>query len=109
MVFIRDLADEVSRSLNLYGVGKNENAPDHLTFEQWLHEKGAAPTAIASATVWTRAMLGLEPSEMSALFFLDYCRRGGGLSTMRSDRKDGGQYLRFAKGLFIPACLNERY
>ncbi|CAL5871359.1 uncharacterized protein PFLUO_LOCUS5609 [Penicillium psychrofluorescens] len=98
MVFIRDLADEVSRSLNLYGVGKNENAPDHLTFEQWLHEKGAAPTAIASATVWTRAMLGLEPSEMSALFFLDYCRRGGGLSTMRSDRKDGGQYLRFAKG-----------
>lgn len=101
MVFIRDLADEVSRSLNIYGVGMDQKAPDHLTFKQWLHEKEATPTAIASATVWTRAMLGLEPSEMSALFFLDYCRRGGGLSTMRSDRKDGGQYLRFAKGLYI--------
>ncbi|KAJ5831917.1 hypothetical protein N7474_000228 [Penicillium riverlandense] len=98
MVFIRELADEVSRSLNLYAVRKEQKAPDHLTFAQWLHEKGATPTAIASATVWTRAMLGLEPPEMSALFFLDYCRRGGGLSTMRSDRKDGGQYLRFAKG-----------
>lgn len=51
-------------------------------------------------------MLGQEPSDISALYFLNYCKSGGGLLQMRSDRKHGGQYLRvrqgtqlFAKGL----------
>ncbi|KAL2842696.1 hypothetical protein BJY01DRAFT_264435 [Aspergillus pseudoustus] len=79
---------------------------DSLTFEAYLRSRGATKTAIGTATVWTRAMLGLEPSEVSALYFLNYCKSGGGLLQMRSDRKDGGQYLRirggtqtFAKGL----------
>jgi len=41
---------------------------------------------------------GLEPSELSALFFLDYCKSGGGLNQMRSDREHGGQYLRIVEG-----------
>jgi hypothetical protein len=43
-------------------------------------------------------LLGLEPSELSALFFLDYCKSGGGLNNMRSDRMHGGQFLRIATG-----------
>lgn len=43
-------------------------------------------------------MLGLEPSDLSALYFLNYCKSGGGLLQMRSDRKDGGQYLRIRQG-----------
>jgi monoamine oxidase len=43
-------------------------------------------------------MLGLEPSDISALYFLNYCKSGGGLLQMRSDRKDGGQYLRIRQG-----------
>lgn len=79
---------------------------DALTFEAYLRSRGASKTALATAAVWTRAMLGLEPSDVSALYFLNYCKSGGGLLQMRSDRKDGGQYLRirggtqtFAKGL----------
>lgn len=59
---------------------------------------GAGPTALATATLWTRAMLGQEPADLSALFFLHYCRSGGGLLQMRSDRKHGGQYLRVRQG-----------
>lgn len=51
-------------------------------------------------------MLGQDADEVSALYFLNYCKSGGGLLQMRSDRKDGGQFLRirqgtqlFAKGL----------
>ena len=51
-------------------------------------------------------MLGVNPADLSALFFLNYCKSGGGLLAMRSDRKGGGQHLRvrqgtqlFAKGL----------
>lgn len=43
-------------------------------------------------------MLGKEPREISALFFLNYCKSGGGLLQMRSDRKGGGQYLRIRQG-----------
>ena len=79
---------------------------DALTFEAYLVSKGADKTALATATVWTRAMLGVNPADLSALFFLNYCKSGGGLLAMRSDRKGGGQHLRvrqgtqlFAKGL----------
>ena len=79
---------------------------DALTFEAYLISRGADQTALATATVWTRAMLGVNPADLSALFFLNYCKSGGGLLAMRSDRKGGGQHLRvrqgtqlFAKGL----------
>lgn len=69
-----------------------------MTLEEYVRQQGGGETALATAGIWTRAMLGLEPSELSALYMLDYCKRGGGLMQMRSDRKDGGQYLRIAQG-----------
>lgn len=46
-------------------------------------------------------MLGHEPQDLSALYFLNYCKSGGGLIQMRSDRKDGAQYLRIRQGTQI--------
>lgn len=43
-------------------------------------------------------MLGKDPQEVSALFFLDYCKSGGGLLVMRSDTYAGGQHLRIRQG-----------
>lgn len=81
-------------------------ALDTMTFEAYLRSRDASPTSLATATVWTRAMLGVEPSDMSALFFLNYCRSGGGLLQMRSDRKGGGQHLRIRQGTqSISECL----
>lgn len=71
---------------------------DSLTFEAYLKSRGADEIALATAAVWTRAMLGQEPNDISALYFLNYCKSGGGLLQMRSDRKDGGQYLRVRQG-----------
>ncbi|CAG9997122.1 unnamed protein product, partial [Clonostachys byssicola] len=71
---------------------------DALTFEAYLRSRGASETAVATATTWTRAMLGQEPSDISALYFLNYCKSGGGLLQMRSDRKNGGQYMRIRQG-----------
>lgn len=71
---------------------------DNVTLGEFVKESGGGPSALASVTVWTRVMLGCEPSEMSAAYFLDYIKRGGGLMRMRSDSKDGGQYIRFRKG-----------
>ena len=72
---------------------------DNLTFEDWVRSHGPfREDAMNALKIGTRAMLGVEPSEMSALYFLDYCKSGGGYMLMRSDMKNGGQYLRIAQG-----------
>lgn len=71
---------------------------DAMSFEAYLRSRNAEETSMATATVWTRAMLGVDPSQLSALFFLNYCKSGGGLLQMRSDRKGGGQHLRIRQG-----------
>lgn len=101
---IRDMCEADCQALDC--AKPKDSHLDSLTFEAYLRSRNAGETALATATVWTRAMLGLEPSDLSALFFLNYCKSGGGLLQMRSDRKGGGQHLRiregtqsFAKGL----------
>lgn len=69
-----------------------------MTFLAYLNTLNANEQAIATASIWTRAMLGQEPEDVSALYFLNYCKSGGGLLQMRSDRRDGAQYLRLRQG-----------
>lgn len=71
---------------------------DSLSFAAYLRSRGASDLAVSTGAVWTRAMLGQEPEDVSALYFLNYCKSGGGLLQMRSDRKHGGQYLRVRQG-----------
>lgn len=82
---------------------------DSITFEQWVRSQDCCEDAVNALTIGTRAMLGVEPSEMSALYFLDYCKAGGGYMQMRSDCKDGGQYLRIKEGTqaFSTGLANE--
>ncbi|KAL4939803.1 hypothetical protein BDV06DRAFT_230816 [Aspergillus oleicola] len=79
---------------------------DAMTFEAYLRSRGASSEALLTATVWTRAMLGHDPRDISALYFLAYCKSGGGLLQMRSDRRGGGQHLRFRQGMqHMAKCL----
>lgn len=98
MLHIRNMTEEVCQKLDIHNPVQTGDELDTMTLEGWIVSNGGGKTALASATVWTRAMLGMEPKEMSALFFLNYCKSGGGLMQMRSDLKNGGQYLRFVKG-----------
>ena len=95
---IRDLVEATSQDASVFAQGSARTRLDSMSFEQYVWEQGASLRARTTAGIWTHAMLGVEPSEVSALYFLEYCRCGGGLMTMRSDCKDGGQYLRFHGG-----------
>lgn len=75
-----------------------DTALDSITFKAYLQQIGANPIAVATASIWTRAMLGQEPEDISALYFLNYCKSGGGLLQMRSDRRHGAQFLRIRQG-----------
>lgn len=98
MVKIRDLAEEVCQKLDIRNPNNAGGDLDSLTLEDWVLKHDGGRSGLAAATIWTRAMLGMEPREMSAMFFLNYCSSGGGLMQMRGDRRNGGQYLRFVEG-----------
>ena len=98
MVSIRDKTERTCQEIDIHDSARTGSHLDKMTFEEWVRSEGGGETALASVRVWTRAMLGMEPNEVSALFFLNYCKSGGGLLQMRSDLKSGGQYRRFVKG-----------
>ncbi|KAK7419368.1 hypothetical protein QQX98_003320 [Neonectria punicea] len=93
---IRDMVEADCQAVDTWR--PKDTSIDSLTFEAYLRSRGASELALATATVWTRAMLGQDPRDISALYFLNYCKSGGGLLAMRSDRKGGGQHLRVRQG-----------
>ncbi|EXJ68810.1 uncharacterized protein A1O5_07741 [Cladophialophora psammophila CBS 110553] len=98
MVYIREFFEKLCQQVDIRDPVGSSGRFDNVTLEEWCQSETKSETALATVTLWTRAMLGLEPSELSALYFLDYCKSGGGLLQMRSDFKHGGQYLRFMRG-----------
>ncbi|CZT09576.1 related to amine oxidase [Rhynchosporium graminicola] len=71
---------------------------DQMSLEQFAISKDASEKTVDMIRIWTRVMLGIEASTISAQFFIEYTGKGGGLKQLRSDQKHGGQYLRFRKG-----------
>ncbi|KAH0846574.1 hypothetical protein AYO21_11870 [Fonsecaea monophora] len=99
-ISIRDLVEHISttQTPSIFSAGPHREQLDSISFETFLRQAKVTEKAFATAQVWTHAMLGVDPAEVSALYFLEYCAAGGGLMTMRSDCKDGGQYLRIREG-----------
>ncbi|KAF7554166.1 hypothetical protein G7Z17_g3118 [Cylindrodendrum hubeiense] len=93
---IRDMVEADCQAVDTWR--PKDTSLDSLTFEAYLRSRGASEIALATGAVWTRAMLGKDPKDLSALYFLNYCKSGGGLLAMRSDRKGGGQHLRVRQG-----------
>lgn len=58
MVHIRDLVEETCQKLDLYNITAAGRELDKITFEEFVKLQNQGPSALASATVWTRAMLG---------------------------------------------------
>ncbi|KAE8420759.1 hypothetical protein BDV36DRAFT_306243 [Aspergillus pseudocaelatus] len=93
---IRDIVEAECQQLDI--TKPRNHTLDAMTFLAYLRSRNASEAAIAVASIWSRAMLGQEPQDISALFFLHHCKAGGGLLQMRSDRIGGGQYLRIRQG-----------
>ncbi|PYH79800.1 flavin-containing amine oxidase [Aspergillus uvarum CBS 121591] len=71
---------------------------DSTTLEEYVRNLGALPKVIQMVNLWAQVMHGVEASEESAGWFIDYCRRNRGLLAVRADDASGGQYLRFQDG-----------
>lgn len=71
---------------------------DNITLDQYVRKLGALNKTVEMVNVWAKAMHGVESTQESAAFFIDYCRRNTGLLSVRSDDHTGGNYLRFLDG-----------
>lgn len=69
-----------------------------MTFEKWCQEVIDSPYALCTARLWCRGTIGQDPSDISALAFLEVARGGLGITNLRYDGKDGAQYLRLKEG-----------
>jgi monoamine oxidase len=94
----RDLVEEECQRIDIERPWIAGASLDSMTFEAFARQCGCLPKTVEYANLWVRAMLGIDGSEISALYFLHYCKSGGGFKQMRSDTKGGGQYLRTKTG-----------
>lgn len=75
---------------------------DSVSLDQYVRNLGALPKVANMVNLWARVMHGLESTEESAAWFIDYCRRNKGLLAIRADDSTGGQYMRFKDGTANP-------
>ncbi|KAM5349072.1 hypothetical protein ACJ41O_008895 [Fusarium nematophilum] len=71
---------------------------DKVSLDQYIRNLGALPKTLAMANLWVRVMHGLESTEESAAWFIDYCRTNHGLLAIRADDQTGGNYMRIKSG-----------
>ena len=71
---------------------------DNVTLDQYVVNLGALATTRKMVNVWSQVMHGVESTEQSAAWFIDYCRCNEGLLAIRADDKTGGQFQRLPGG-----------
>lgn len=94
---IRDKVEAASLDPNTFKQPTRSEI-DKLSFEQWCRNNGAGKRALQTATLWCRGTFGQDPSEVSALVFLEVARGGLGIVNLRYDGKHGAQHLRIVEG-----------
>lgn len=75
-----------------------------MSLDQYIRNLGAKEKTISMINIWVQVMHGVDSSEESAAFFIDYCRRNKGLFSIRADDKTGGNHQRILTGMFL--CLH---
>merc|ERR1712000_58388 len=56
---------------------------DEVSLDQYIRNLGAKEKTISMINIWVQVMHGVDSSEESAAFFIDYCRRNKGLFSIR--------------------------
>lgn len=71
---------------------------DQISVDEYVRRLGANKKTRDMINVWVRVMHGLESTEESAAWFIEYCRTNHGLLAIRGDDRTGGNYMRIKCG-----------
>ncbi|KAE9365980.1 FAD/NAD(P)-binding domain-containing protein [Stipitochalara longipes BDJ] len=72
---------------------------DKITVSDFLKQKGADADAYTYFETTVKGLLGVDATELSLFFYLDYIKSGGSLAELMSERIDGVQYQRLREGM----------
>ncbi|KAJ3521051.1 hypothetical protein NM208_g13462 [Fusarium decemcellulare] len=93
------LSEYVERSdLEHPDLGPDAKKLDSMNALEFADQEFGSDLSKMLVTTLTRALLGVDPDELSALYLVDYIKSGTGLENISSDLKDGGQYMRNRQG-----------
>lgn len=74
---------------------------DSMTALDLVKNEFQSPLLVNITHTLTRALLGVEPNEVSALYLVDYIKSGTGVVNILSDKEHGAQYLRNKQGMYF--------
>lgn len=95
---LENIRDHIQTASLAPGPPRDED--DNVSLDQYVRALGASGKTVQMINLWVKVMHGLESTQESAAFFIDYCRRNGGLFSIRADDQTGGNYLRLQEGKF---------
>ncbi|KAK8147856.1 hypothetical protein G3M48_000919 [Beauveria asiatica] len=75
-------------------LGQDAVKLDSMTALEFVQREFPAKIATTFTYTLVRALLGVDPEEVSALYLVDFIKSGTGLVNLSSDTKHGAQYLR---------------
>lgn len=76
---------------------------DDVSFEDWVTKRGLWENdhVRAVARQATAAIVGREPHEVGAHYFLDYVKSGNGIISLSTEGTDGAQSLKVKQGKMV--------
>ena len=84
--------DADCNTINLEDSSANSHFED-ISVADYLREKGATGFALGLWTAWIHDLTGVDPGEISLLYWLDYAKSCGGMESLLSDGPKGAQYM----------------
>ena len=75
-----------------------------MTFDKWLEQQGLwkHQAVRGFATQLTTSIVGRDPDEVGAHYFLDYIKSGDGIESLASEGKFGAQSIKIKQGRISP-------
>ena len=72
---------------------------DESTVADYLWRNRIGNESYAIIQTMVKALLGVDATELSLYYYLDYIKSGGGLDDLSSNKSNGAQYLRLRQGM----------
>lgn len=89
-----------SESVDIYNINKGNAEFEDMALSEWAKKHGLleGTDEWAFFAFFLQSLLGVEPGEVSALYFLDYIQSGMGVDSLGSDGPNGAQFMRTRQG-----------
>ena len=89
-----------SSKVDLYNIKQGNANFEDMPLSEWLEKQGLkrGTDEWAFFRAFVAALLGVEPDEISTLYWFDYIKSGLGLESLGSDGPEGAQYRRVRQG-----------